>query len=51
MYVYRLSHKYGEYGMMKAMAKRSIPKEVKSYSRKVFINLTAEKREKGVTQR
>jgi hypothetical protein len=39
MYVYRLSHKYGQYGMMKAIAKRSIPREIKSYSRNVFIQL------------
>lgn len=35
--VYGMSHKYGEHGMMKAIAKRSIPKLVKSNSRKVFI--------------
>ena len=39
IHVYRLSHKYGEHGMMKALAKRSIPKVVKSYSRKVFTQL------------
>lgn len=39
MYVYHLSNKYGEHGMMKAIAKRSIPKQIKNYSRKVFINL------------
>src|SRR5687768_9634918 len=39
MYVYRLSHKYGEHGMMKAIAKRSIPAVVKSYSRKTFTAL------------
>jgi hypothetical protein len=39
MYVYRLSHKYGEHGMMKAIAKRSIPRLVKNNSRKVFITL------------
>ena len=39
IHVYRLSHKYGEHGMMKALAKRSIPKVVKSYSRKVFTEL------------
>jgi len=33
MYVYRLSHKYGEHGMMKKIAGRSIPKTVKSYKR------------------
>jgi hypothetical protein len=36
MYVYRLSHKYGEYGMMKKVAKRSIPKRIRVVSRKLF---------------
>lgn len=35
--IYALSNKYGEHGMMKAIAKRSIPKVLKSYSRKVFL--------------
>lgn len=35
-WVYRISDKYGEYGMMKKVAKRGIPSVVKSYSRKVF---------------
>ena len=39
MYVYKLSHKHGQYGMMKTIAKRSIPPVVKSYSRKVFTGL------------
>lgn len=39
MHVYKLSRKYGEHGMMKSLAKRSIPTVVKSYSRKVFIGL------------
>lgn len=34
--VYRLSHKYGEYGMMKALARKQVPKAVKCYSRKIF---------------
>lgn len=38
-FVYRLSHKYGEFGMMKMLAKRNIPRVVKVYSRKVFIRL------------
>lgn len=38
-HIYKLSHKYGEHGMMKALAKRSIPPVVKNYSRKVFIQL------------
>jgi hypothetical protein len=37
--VYALSNKYGEFGMMKAMAKRMVPKVVKSNSRSVFRNL------------
>lgn len=37
--VSRLSHRYGQYGMMKKMARRLIPKVIKSYSRKTFTNL------------
>ncbi len=37
MKVYGLSNKYGEHGMMKAIAKRSIPKLIKINSRKIFI--------------
>lgn len=37
MKIYRLSNTYGEYGMMKAMAKRRVPKVIKSYSRKIFL--------------
>ncbi len=36
IYVGRLSNKYGEYGLMKKMAKKGVPKVIKSYSRKVF---------------
>ncbi|HEU5365446.1 MAG TPA: DUF4133 domain-containing protein [Hanamia sp.] len=39
MYVYKLSHKYGEHGMMKSLAKRNIPPVSKSYSRKLFTGL------------
>ena len=39
IYVYKLSHRYGEHGMMKTLAKKTIPKEVKSYSRKTFTSL------------
>lgn len=35
--IYALSNKYGEHGMMKAIAKRGVPKVLKSYSRKVFL--------------
>jgi hypothetical protein len=37
--VYGLSRKYGEHGMMKALARRSTPKLVKVNSRKLFISL------------
>jgi hypothetical protein len=34
--VYKLSNNYGEHGMMKKVARRSVPHVLKSYSRKVF---------------
>ena len=39
MQVYRLSRTYGEYGMMKMLAKRSIPSTIKINSRKAFTGL------------
>jgi len=36
MKTYAMSAKYGEYGLVKEMAKRSIPKVVRCNSRKVF---------------
>jgi hypothetical protein len=35
--IYKMSRKYGEYGMMKALAKRQIPKAVKCHGRKIFM--------------
>ncbi|ABQ06561.1 DUF4133 domain-containing protein [Flavobacterium johnsoniae] len=35
--IYRMSNTYGEYGMMKALASRQIPKSVKVRSRSVFL--------------
>ena len=35
-WVYGISNKYGEYGMMKKVARRNIPAVIKSYSRKPF---------------
>ncbi|RUT68512.1 DUF4133 domain-containing protein [Flavobacterium cupreum] len=35
--IYKMSQQYGEHGMMKALAKRQVPKAVKSQSRKVFM--------------
>jgi len=37
LWVYKLSNTYGEHGMKKKMARRSIPKVIKSYSRKPFL--------------
>jgi hypothetical protein len=37
-FVFRLSSKYGEHGLKKKMASRSIPKVIKNYSRKQFIH-------------
>jgi len=34
--VYKLSNRYGEHGMMKKVARRAVPKIIKSYSRKPF---------------
>lgn len=36
IYVGRLSHKYGEYGLMKKIAKKRVPKVIRSRSRKIF---------------
>jgi hypothetical protein len=36
VWVGRLSSKYGEYGLMKKMAKKAVPKVIKSRSRKIF---------------
>ncbi len=35
--IYAMSNKYGEYGMMKKIAKRSVPKLVRSKNRIVFM--------------
>lgn len=32
MYVYKLSRIYGEFGLMKKVAKKAVPKVIKSYS-------------------
>jgi hypothetical protein len=39
MTVYRLSDKYGEHGLLKKLARRSIPDFIKSSSQKIFIQL------------
>ena len=35
--IYQMSNQYGEYGMMKALARKQIPKIIKIYTRKVFL--------------
>jgi len=35
-YVYRLSNKYSENGLKKKIARRSIPRTIKSYNREIF---------------
>ncbi|MBC5862867.1 DUF4133 domain-containing protein [Flavobacterium turcicum] len=34
--IYKMSRKYGEFGMMKALAKRQVPKAIRVQSRKIF---------------
>ncbi|MGI8949945.1 MAG: DUF4133 domain-containing protein [Chitinophagaceae bacterium] len=36
MRVYKLSNKYGEFGMMKKIARKNVPHVLKVYSRKLF---------------
>ncbi|RNL55574.1 DUF4133 domain-containing protein [Pedobacter jejuensis] len=37
--IFRMSHKYGQYGLLKKSANRSIPTYLKFRTRKSFINL------------
>ncbi len=37
IYVYRMSSRYGQYGMMKKFAQRRLPKAVRCNARKMFI--------------
>src|SRR5690606_30891601 len=39
MKIYRMSNKYGEYGLMKILARKQLPTMIKSRSRKVFIKI------------
>ncbi|NTS41942.1 DUF4133 domain-containing protein [Flavisolibacter sp. BT320] len=40
LYIYRLSHKYGEYGMMKRAARKAVPQVLKVYSRRCFLRIS-----------
>lgn len=46
--IFRLSHKYGQYGMMKKLARRSMPTGIKTYSRKVFMAASNKRRKQAV---
>jgi hypothetical protein len=37
MKIYGMSNKYGEHGLMKTLARKQVPKVIKSRSRRVFI--------------
>lgn len=37
MKIYGMSNKYGEHGLMKSLARKQVPKLIKSRSRKIFI--------------
>lgn len=39
--VYQMNHRYREFGLLKALAARRIPKSIRLRSRKVFINYGA----------
>jgi hypothetical protein len=39
MYIFRLSHKYGAYGLMKKRAKGQLPEQLKFRSRTLFTRL------------
>jgi hypothetical protein len=34
--IYKMSSKYGQHGLMKALAKRQVPKAIRTQSRKIF---------------
>lgn len=37
--VYKMSNRYGEFGLMKKLARKQVPTAIRSRSRKVFIDL------------
>nr|WP_114941485.1 DUF4133 domain-containing protein [Mucilaginibacter endophyticus] len=40
MKIFALSRKYGEHGLMKAMARKQVPRVLKSYGRRFFQQIT-----------
>lgn len=52
IYVYKLSRRYGEHGMMKVLAKKRVPHVIKSYSRKTFgLSPNPSPKERGLNQK
>ncbi|MFC4213363.1 DUF4133 domain-containing protein [Pedobacter lithocola] len=45
--VFKLSHKFGEHGLMKFFAKRGIPRYIRFNSRRLFISLKGGHDERG----
>lgn len=45
--IYGMSNKYGEHGLMKALARKQVPKVIKSRSRNVFLKKKNNCTEKG----
>ena len=43
MTVYKYSHKYGQYGLLKKAAKANLPASIRSRSKKTFIKLNSNK--------
>ncbi|SDW50870.1 protein of unknown function [Hydrobacter penzbergensis] len=41
MKIYGMSHKYGEHGLMKTLARKQVPNVIKSRSRNVFMGTKA----------
>jgi hypothetical protein len=37
MKIYRMSNQYGEYGLMKTLARKQVPKAIRSNSRRAFL--------------
>lgn len=42
MKIYGMSNKYGEHGLMKALARKQVPRLIKSRSRKIFMRIKEE---------
>ena len=39
MRIYGMSNKYGEHGLMKALARKQVPKVIRSRSRQIFLKI------------